>query len=94
MTEEVWKYELPPQDSFALMMPVGAKILIMQEQGGQPCIWARVNPEAAKEIVPFYFVETGESLPSGEGFEYEYVGTRQTGAYIRVLHLFRERPVG
>lgn len=78
----VWKYPVPVQDDFALTMPQGATILSVQAQGshavpgqgGQPVLWALVDPDAPITQRQFRLAGTGHPVPDDPG---TYVGTFQ-----------------
>lgn len=57
MTRVVWKYPFGEGGEFRIRMPLGAKILHVDTQGRQPCMWALVDPEAP--VVPRGFVLLG-----------------------------------
>lgn len=79
----IWKFPLAITDMQKVMMPEHAEILCVQEQFGQPCIWAIVNPEAPKVERWFCIYGTGNSMRS----EYRnYIGTAQTGPLV--WHVF------
>lgn len=83
----VWKFPLVLEDTCALMMPVGAKILTVQAQAGWPCLWAIVNPDAPQEARLFALVGTGHSVPE---WELDYIGTVQIEPGL-VFHLFERK---
>jgi hypothetical protein len=47
-------------------MPIGAKILHVHGQNGNPCIWAHVNSEAKTESRSFMVIGTGTYDDPGE----------------------------
>jgi hypothetical protein len=77
MMKTIWKYTFEIVDVFEIEMPVGAKVLTVQLQGGQPCMWAEVNPLAPTERVQFRVIGTGHSFTPTK-----YVGTIQTGMFV------------
>lgn len=76
----VWKYEVPVEDRFAVLMPEGATVLTVQLQVGQPCLWCLVDPHAAP--VQREFVVRGTGHPFQETSQGRYVGTVQMGALV------------
>ena len=56
---EVWKYQFPITDEFALTMKVGAQVLHVEAQNGIPTLWALVDPKADLERRLFSIVGTG-----------------------------------
>ena len=79
---KVWKYLIPIQDKFTLLMPVGARPLTFQVQGG-PTMWALVDPDAEQQTREFAVVGTGHADTPESG---NYIGTIQHGAFV--WHLF------
>ncbi|MCK4828256.1 hypothetical protein KA005_71670 [bacterium] len=85
----IYKYSIPITDFFSLNLPMGAKILAFQTQGGLPVIWAIVNPENELEEREFCIRGTGHPDNSGKLDNDIYIGTIQTG--ILVWHLFEQK---
>jgi hypothetical protein len=86
MSEVVWKFPIPATDDFELEMPVGAKVVHVAMQNGEPCVWALVDPTKALELRRFRLACTGDPITvTGD-----YVGTfmRWNGALM--YHLFVE----
>jgi hypothetical protein len=80
----IWKYEIVAgiQD---IEMPKGARVLCVQEQRFQPCIWVHVNPAQPMERRRFAVVGTGMAAPES-GFN--YIGTFQQAGGQLVWHVF------
>lgn len=85
-TDVVHKFRIPMQEKFGIKMPVGATILHVAPQAGEPCLWARVNPNAEDELREFVLAGTGHQIPRAYMTDSEYVATWQVGAYV--WHLF------
>jgi len=89
MTTAVWKFPVKIDDIIEIEMPVGAEVLHFDVQPdgfrGQPCIWARVDPEAPKEVRKFRFAGTGHGLEDEVG---KHVGSCQMMEGRLVWHLF------
>jgi len=83
----IWKFTLPMRDEFTIEMPRGARLLCVQTQGNQPCVWALVNEEAEMETRRFAMRGTGHDA-SGLTAEADYVGTFQLHGGTLVFHLF------
>ena len=85
----VWKYPLPfpTYDEFNLTMQKGAKVLTVQVQGDQPCIWALIDASAPTEVRRFRVAGTGHWLEQ-ERACLDYVGTFQLNDGQLVFHLF------
>ncbi len=84
----IWKFPVPVADSFAVNMPVGARLLSVQVQHGEPVMWALVDPAASMELRRFHVYGTGHPVGSEAG---EFVGTFQIHGGSLVFHLFTER---
>ena len=82
----VWKYEIPEADTFQLELPFDAKILSVNVQGGNPCIWAEVNPGDALVQRSFRTCGTGHDIPADE--KREFIGTFLLHQGALVFHLF------
>lgn len=83
MTKTIWKYEIFPEA--IIEMPIGAKILDVQEQFDKPYMWALVDKFAPKESRTFMCYGTGHNIPDDPG---EYIGTFQMHGGGLVFHLF------
>lgn len=81
----VWKFPIPVDDAFELMMPEGARPLCVQTQRSQPCMWAFVDPAAPQKPRRFRMCGTGHPLPDDVG---RYVGTFQGYNEALVFHVF------
>lgn len=100
---EIWKYEIPPKDSFTLNIPEGETILDIQTQVDPPnplgippreqgVMWAMVDPEAEKKPRKFRLFGTGWTIPDDtEEKSLVYCGTFQTVQLGLVWHVFRVR---
>lgn len=85
----IWKFPLEIVDEMAIEMPVGARLLTVQVQGGTPTLWALVSPQAPKVQRRIRIIGTGHPLRLAD--DLSYVGTVQTiGAYggDLVWHVF------
>jgi hypothetical protein len=82
----VWKFKLADGvDHFALDMPVGATILSVQVQNGEPCMWALIpDTSGDREMRVFRIYETGHSMIITE--KLLFLGTIQQPPYV--WHLF------
>lgn len=88
-TLTIWKFPLEITDEQTVKMPEHAIILSAQLQGGYGiCLWAMVNPEAAKIERTFLVYGTGN--PIEEDKLQQYIGTVQTAAGSLVWHIFEK----
>lgn len=83
-TFTIWKYAIPVTDYFPIEMPDGARVLSVQAQQDQPCLWALVNPAAARRTRFFRLVGTGHPFEGGR----DYCGSFQLNGGAIVFHLF------
>jgi hypothetical protein len=81
----IYKYELKP-GYLKIEMPIDAKILHVDEQLGNICIWAEVNLEHATEVVSFEVVSTGKIMESK--FR-KYLGTVKLYNGSLIFHVFK-----
>ena len=79
----IWKFTIQP--SCEIIMPVGAKLLDVQEQHGEAQLWALVDPNAEKETRRFTFYGTGHDVSDDPG---TYIGTFQLHGGGLVFHGF------
>jgi hypothetical protein len=83
----VYKYEVLLIDDVIIDLPEGAKVLTFQAQNEVPCIWALVDPNAAKVPRRFRLAGTGHLIQHDEK-SLRYVGTAQFHEGALVFHLF------
>jgi len=70
----IWKFTLKVADSQTIDMPMGAKILHVNTQAGDVCVWAEVDPlEKTKEHRHFEIRGTGH--PIAPIIKKQYIGT-------------------
>ena len=80
----IWKYIIRTTDVIAVTMPRGAKILCVQIQREEPCIWALVDPNATIETRWLRIYGTGHPIDELG----EYVGTYQLHNGSLIFHVF------
>lgn len=85
----IWKYKIETTDYQEIEMPIGAQILCVQIQHGEPHIWAIVNTGAEKEKRIFQIYGTGNPF-SRFGKNLLYIGTYQIGQGDFVFHVFED----
>ncbi|MCK5235905.1 MAG: hypothetical protein KAR06_02880 [Deltaproteobacteria bacterium] len=73
---KIFKYPFKVSDEVRIGMPLGAHILTVQVQHGEPCIWAIVDPEQPHELRSFLVIGTGH-LFSNDLSKSRYIGTFQ-----------------
>lgn len=75
----IWKFPLALTDSQVILVPLGARILCVQVQNGQICLWAEVDSSRDLHMVAIGIAGTGHDVP----FELlHYIGTVQTGPMV------------
>lgn len=85
----IYKYPIPLQDEFVLLLPTDARILTIQEQRGQLVLWATVNPtRAGTECRVFRCVGTGHAIPDEN--QLDYIATVQMADGNLVWHFFEK----
>ncbi len=85
--QQIFKYELDLNGAVRIEMPLGAKILAVQEQNGIPCIWALVTTGEGDPPVLRHFriIGTGHTIAGDVGV---YIGTFQLFGGEFVGHVF------
>lgn len=86
--KRVYKYPLSIVDFQTLGMPADAKLLTVQAQRNQPCLWALVDTERAQEEVTLRLVGTGHEFEDAD--QWEHLGSFQLDAGLLVFHVFRQ----
>lgn len=81
----IHKFQLQLQDGpQAVLMPYGAEVLHIADQGGTVCLWALVSENSHE---PRFFQVYGTGYPITEGWS-EYVGSVQQLGGALVWHVF------
>ena len=83
--KQIWKYELKTTDTQTLAIPEGYKILCIQKQYSDPCIWVEVEPDNKKTSVIIDIFGTGHVMSD---LKREYIGTYQLNNGSLVFHAF------
>jgi hypothetical protein len=84
--KSVWKFPLAVTDAQTIEMPIGARLLTVQPQGDQVCLWALVETTAMKERRYIAILGTGHEAPSRG--DLKYIGTFQLNKGALVFHAF------
>lgn len=80
----IFKYVFDIGDYIKIAMPVGAKILHVAMQQGDPCLWALVNPDHSVETRQFRIFGTGHPIDEPESLV--HIATFQQPPFV--WHLF------
>lgn len=83
--KSVWKVPLVIDDAQTVTLPVGAELLTVQVQRGEPCLWARVDPRGTLGDITIRLAGTGHPIDDDVG---DYVGTFQMHDGDLVFHVF------
>lgn len=85
--EAIWKFPLEVADRQTVAMPAGSRIIAVQAQDGQPCIWAAVYvDEKRTEHRVFDIIGTGHQR---ERIHHRcHVGTFTSRGGCLVFHVF------
>lgn len=84
----VYKYEVPIEDHFTLMLPRTAQILDVQTQKGGPQLWALVDPAASLVRRQFILRGTGHRIDFLSAHLLCHCGTFQMHRGELVFHVF------
>ena len=84
----IWKYPLAQSGTQRIQIPQEGRILAVQTQHDEPCLWVEVNTSKQRETRTFKCFETGHSLGSNPGY---YLGTLQLYSGSLVLHVYEQR---
>ncbi len=91
MNRTIYKYKLETTDRQTITMRKDAEILCVQEQHGQPCIWALVNDDIEDDYEERKFDVFGTGHPIDEAPR-KYIGTYQLKGGVFVFHVFEREP--
>ena len=78
----IWKYPVP-SDGEVIDMPEGARIVHVDVQGTEACLWAEVETDRVLRKVQVGIIGTGRSVPDG----WTYIGTFQAPPFV--WHVYR-----
>lgn len=89
MSQTIYKYEIPIEDEFDLLLPKGAKILSVGVQYEKPMIWALVPRETSlTDMEHRSFKLRGTGHDADGCLESKFVDTFQLMGGGLVFHLF------
>jgi len=80
----VHKFLFVVEDEVKIEMPIGAKILKVEEQDGSPCMWALVDTKRMKHTRTFRVFGTGHPVEMVK----HHIGTFLSKGGDRVWHVF------
>lgn len=82
----VWKTRIVLNDEMRVTLPVGAKVIHVDSQHDQPCIWFLCDPSAPGELRKFLLTGTGHMRDDLGGAK--HIGSFQMKGGALVFHLF------
>ena len=83
----IFKYPVPMEDEFEIMLPRGTEILSVQVQRGKPYFWALVDQDEKKSAYrKFRLAGTGHPIDWNN--DYRFIGTFQLDGGNLIFHLF------
>ncbi len=83
---KIWKWTLQLIDLQTIKMPIGAKMLTVQIQYGNPQLWALCDPEEPTEGRHIAIYGTGNPVPDIVG--QQYIATFQLCNGELIFHVF------
>ncbi len=83
MSSVIWKFPLELTDTQVIQLPDGATILSAENQRGQLCLWAQLNPQMTPISKRIAIIGTGHPMPSGLQ---RFIGTVLMTPYV--WHVF------
>ncbi len=86
--KSIWKFPLKVTDEQTISIPKDYQPLDVQVQNGEPCFWAKVNPESPKVELTLVTRGTGHEIP--DGVVEDYIGTYQMAGGALVWHVFQD----
>lgn len=83
----IWKFPLGGP-SVQVEMPEGSRVIHVDEQGGVPTMWARVDSDRRQRARRFRIVGTGQAIDEEEAPFLEHLGTVKLSGGRLILHVF------
>jgi hypothetical protein len=88
----IWKFTFPINNAVVIEMPANARILHVECQDGQPCLWALVDPKAQRVSRVFHIFGTGHEIDEAQLATLEFIATFQQTPFV--WHLFGHKKGG
>lgn len=86
----IWKFPLKVIDEQTISLTAGYRTLHVEVQGGRPCLWVALNPDAQKQDAKIRIIGTGHRI--SDYAELNYIGTFITHGDALVFHVFLKEP--
>lgn len=84
--QKIFKYLLPLTPLNTISLPSGFKVLSVQIQHGNICMWVQLDPGAKHVMTQIAILATGETFP--RGYDGCYAGTVLSPNGMEVYHIF------
>lgn len=84
--QKVFKYILPLTPLNSVTLPSGFKVLSVQVQHGNICMWVQLDPSAKSVLTQIAILSDGEAFP--RGYDRCYAGTVISPDGADVYHIF------
>ena len=84
----IWNYELEFKYEQTHYLPLGYKILSVQQQRGKICVWVQIDPDRDTQEVTFFIRCTGDEIKNSKSIV--YLNTVQMDDGL-VWHVFKEK---
>lgn len=84
----IYKYTLRVTDEQEIEMPRGARILSVQNQREDICVWVDVDVDATPTIRIFSVYGTGHELPGDISLTGKFLGSVQLSGGSLVFHVY------
>ena len=85
----IWKFKLLWREVQPVLLPSGAKVLTVQFQRDDLCVWAEVDSEATPVQTFFLIVGTGNPMPDVDMKNFRYLSTVQKDGFV--WHVYVEK---
>lgn len=82
---KIFKYQLAIVDDQTVVMPSRSKVLSVQFQSGNLCMWALVDPKSETATRDIRIIGTGNQIDDSRTVG-DFIGTVQQGRFV--LHVF------
>lgn len=69
----IWKYQIPVSEEFVKMLPKGARIIRVANEGGMLWMWAMVDTSAPDVSRKIHAFKAGGTMPDN-AFDMEFIG--------------------
>lgn len=92
MSQRIYKYSLRVTDIQEIELPIDAKILSIQTQREEPCLWALVETENKNQVRVIEIIGTGNPIEEVTDSTREFIATFQMRGGEVIFHAFELVP--